>query len=74
MAGARAAGTSPTASTGVDIRFGFETHMVYLHDTVEATRRLVTRIGRPSIGVNLDYGNIVDFPDHPVDRGVPRNR
>jgi sugar phosphate isomerase/epimerase len=25
----------------------------------------VERIGRPSIGVCLDYGNIVDFPQHP---------
>jgi sugar phosphate isomerase/epimerase len=50
---------------GVDIRFAFETHMVYLHDTVAATKKLVTLIDRPSIGVNLDYGNIVDFAEHP---------
>jgi len=49
----------------VDIRFGFETHMVYLHDTVHAVNKLVQRINRPSIGVNLDYGNIVDFEKHP---------
>jgi sugar phosphate isomerase/epimerase len=50
---------------GVDIRFGFETHMVYLHDTLAAVTKLVRRIDRPSIGVNLDYGNLVDFPDPP---------
>ncbi len=50
----------------VPIRFGFETHMVYLHDTVEATKKLVQLIDRPSIGMNLDYGNIIDFPEHPT--------
>jgi sugar phosphate isomerase/epimerase len=50
---------------GVDIRFGFETHMVYAHDTVEAAKRLVKEIDRPSIGVNLDYGNIIFYKEHP---------
>jgi sugar phosphate isomerase/epimerase len=50
---------------GVPIRFGFETHMVYLHDTIDAVKKLVKLIGRPSMGMNLDYGNIVDFPDPP---------
>ncbi len=50
---------------GVPIRFGFETHMVYVHDTVEAAKRLVKEIDRPSIGVNLDYGNIIGFDKHP---------
>jgi sugar phosphate isomerase/epimerase len=49
----------------VDIRFGFETHMVYVHDTVEAVKKLVHDINRPSIGANLDYGNIIDFQKHP---------
>ena len=49
----------------VDIRFGFETHMVYVHDTAEAARRLVDDIDRPSIGVNPDYGNNIGFPKHP---------
>ena len=49
----------------VDIQFGFETHMVYVHDTVEAVRKLITEIDRPSIGATLDYGNIVNFPDPP---------
>lgn len=49
----------------VDIKFGFETHMVYVHDTVDAARRLAAEIDRPSIGVNLDYGNIIDFKEHP---------
>ncbi len=51
--------------TDVDISFGFETHMVYLHDTVDAARKLVERIDRPSIGVNLDYGNMVEFKERP---------
>lgn len=49
----------------VDIRFGFETHMVYVHDTAEAARRLVDDIDRPSIGVNLDYGNIIGYRKRP---------
>jgi len=47
------------------IRFAFETHMVYLHDTIDAVKKLVRLIDRPSIGMNLDYGNIVDFAEHP---------
>jgi sugar phosphate isomerase/epimerase len=47
------------------LRFGFETHMVYLHDTIDAVKKLVARINRPSIGLNLDYGNVIDFPDPP---------
>jgi len=49
----------------VDIRFGFETHPVYLHDTVQATKRLIDEIDRPSIGANLDYGNMLGFEDAP---------
>jgi len=49
----------------LDILFGFETHMVYMHDTVEATMELVENVDRPAIGVNLDYGNIVCLPDPP---------
>jgi len=49
----------------VDIRFGFETHMAYLHDTVEAVKKLTDKIDRPSIGANLDYGNIISFKQHP---------
>jgi len=50
----------------VDIRFGFETHRVYLHDTVEAVRKLVARIDRPSIGANLDYGNVSGQKERPT--------
>ena len=49
----------------VEIRFGFETHMVYVHDTAEAVKRLVEDIDRPSIGANLDYGNIIGFAKRP---------
>ncbi len=48
------------------LKFAFETHMLYLHDTVAATLKLVERIDRPNVGVNLDYGNIVYFPGHPA--------
>ena len=49
----------------VDIKFGFETHMVYVHDTAEAVRKLITQIDRPAIGATLDYGNIVNFQNPP---------
>jgi sugar phosphate isomerase/epimerase len=49
----------------VPIRFGFETHPVYIHDTVEAVKRLVDDINRPSIGANLDYGNMLGFEKRP---------
>lgn len=45
------------------IKFAFETHMKYLHDTPEATRKLVDLIDSPSIGINMDYGNTVYFPN-----------
>ncbi len=45
------------------IKFAFETHMKYLHDTPEATRKLVDLIDSPNIGINMDYGNTVYFPN-----------
>jgi len=43
-------------------RFAFETHNCYLHDLAKTTRELVDRIARPSVGINLDYGNIAIHP------------
>ena len=43
-------------------RFAFETHNCFIHDLPEPTCRLVDRIGRPSVGVNLDFGNIILNP------------
>jgi sugar phosphate isomerase/epimerase len=45
--------------------FAFETHNCYLHDLPDVTRRLVDRIGRPSVGTNFDYGNIILHPTRP---------
>ncbi|HHT28278.1 MAG TPA: sugar phosphate isomerase/epimerase [Firmicutes bacterium] len=42
-------------------RLAFETHMNYLHDTPQATRKLVDLIDHPHVGINLDYGNAVYF-------------
>ena len=53
------------ALANVDIRFGFETHRGYVHDTIESTRKLVEDIDRPSIGANLDYGNMVHAEGQP---------
>lgn len=46
------------------VKFAFETHMKYLHDTPEATRKLVDLIDSPNIGINMDFGNTVYFPEH----------
>lgn len=43
----------------------FETHMNYLNDTVDATLRLVKEINCPNVGINLDYGNIIQFNNPP---------
>ncbi len=54
-----------TVAAELGFTFAFETHMNYLHDTPEAARKLVDLIGNPSVGVNLDYGNIAYFPKPP---------
>ncbi|MCK5801489.1 MAG: sugar phosphate isomerase/epimerase [Lentisphaeria bacterium] len=43
-------------------RLAFETHMGYLHDLPEAARKLVDLIDSPAVGINLDYGNAIHFP------------
>ena len=40
-------------------QLAFETHMCYLHDLPAPAKALVDRINKPSVGVNLDYGNAV---------------
>lgn len=47
------------------IRFAFETHMHYLHDLPAATHKLADAIGSPRVGVNLDYANVLFFPNPP---------
>jgi sugar phosphate isomerase/epimerase len=52
-------------------RFAFETHMCYLHDLPEPSRQLVDRIGRKSVGLNFDYGNIVYHAQKPpLDKAI----
>lgn len=53
------------AMTKLGVKLAFETHMGYLHDTPLAAKKLVDMIARPSIGVNLDYGNAVYFAKNP---------
>lgn len=48
------------------MKFAFETHMNYIHDVPSAVRKLVDMIGHDSIGVNMDYGNTVYFPERPT--------
>jgi len=47
-------------------KFAFEVHMGYLHDLPASARKLVDAIGRPSVGANLDFGNVVYFSSHPT--------
>jgi len=42
-------------------RLAFETHMNFLHDLPQPTKKLVEMIGSPNVGVNLDYGNMIFF-------------
>lgn len=44
-------------------RLAFETHNGYLHDLPGPTRRLIDAVAKPSVGANLDYGNIVLHPE-----------
>lgn len=46
-------------------RFAFETHGVYLHDTVEAAVQLVSRIQSPHVGILWDQANLMIFPVSP---------
>ncbi len=53
-------------ATELGFKFAFETHNVYYHDLPAATMKLVRAIDRESVGVNLDYGNILIYPEMPV--------
>ncbi len=50
-------------ATELSFKLAFETHNVYLHDLPQPTRKLIDRIGRDSVGANLDFGNIILHPD-----------
>ena len=43
-------------------KFALETHNFYLHDLPAPARKLVDLIDRETVGVNLDFGNIVLHP------------
>ncbi|MCM8785194.1 MAG: sugar phosphate isomerase/epimerase [Candidatus Omnitrophica bacterium] len=45
--------------------FAFETHMCFLHDTIESSRKLVDLIDKKNVGINLDYANIICFKNPP---------
>lgn len=47
------------------IKLAFETHMCYIHDLHTSAKRLVNMIGMDSVGVNLDYCNILNFQAQP---------
>ncbi len=49
----------------IGVKFGFETHMSYIHDLPEMSKKLVDLIDSPAIGINMDYGNTVYFPSRP---------
>lgn len=43
------------------VKFAFETHMFYVHDTAKNARILVDAIDRENFGINLDYGNALFY-------------
>ncbi len=47
------------------LSFAFETHMCYLHDSVESTKKLIEMIDKPNVGATFDYGNISCFSNPP---------
>lgn len=47
-------------------RFAFETHGNYLHDTIEATMRLVDGINSEHVGALWDHANLSIFPTCPT--------
>lgn len=49
----------------IGVRFAFETHMLYIHDTPEQVVKLINLIDSPAIGINMDYGNTSYFPVKP---------
>ncbi len=50
----------------IGVKFGFETHMNYIHDLPAASKKLVDLIDSPMIGINMDYGNTAYFPVRPT--------
>ena len=48
------------------VKFGFETHMSYIHDLPEPSKKLVDLIDSPAVGINMDYGNTAYFPVRPT--------
>jgi len=48
-------------------KFAFETHGVYLHDTIAATKKLCERIDAPdAVGILWDHANLEIFPETPT--------
>lgn len=49
----------------IGVRYAFETHMNFIHDKPEVVRKFIDEIDCPLIGINMDYGNTVYFPQRP---------
>ena len=49
----------------IGLRFALETHMGYVHDLPASARKFVDDVNSPALGINLDYGNTVYFPNIP---------
>ena len=48
------------------MKFAFETHMNYIHDLPEPSKKLVDLIDSPNVGINMDFGNTVYLPEYPT--------
>ncbi len=49
----------------IGVRYAFETHMNFIHDKPEVVRKFIDEIASPVIGINMDYGNTIYFPNRP---------
>jgi len=47
-------------------KLAFETHMGCLADLPQPTKKLIDMVDSPAVGANLDYGNMIYFPNPPA--------
>lgn len=53
-------------ASGLGFRIAFETHMCYIHDSHITAKKLVDMVDKESVGINLDYCNILCFEEQPT--------
>jgi sugar phosphate isomerase/epimerase len=53
-------------ASGLGFKLALETHMCYIHDSHISAKKLVDMVDRESVGINLDYCNILNFEEQPA--------